>query len=433
MSKKLQKGIFYKKRPLQASYKNTHQSNDCFAIIFLRISKGATGYQVRDSLHDLWKIYEDLEKGRLPHIPNSLIPSGELSVLVGYGPNLFNIPGLTRKIPRDFKGKQFLTPVAGGPILEGSGIQYAHELHENLGVTEHIVVQFISRTQLATYRAVVETYKYLSNIDLSKRILNFTTFFTGFQRDDGRSWLGFHDEVSNMRNPKERKKAIAIDSMNNDLLHRDFWTQGGTYMAYLRTEIDLGIWEKIERKEQEMIIGRDKLTGIPLIGIDKEGNPVGREECPPASEIRCFDKKFYDHPDYFQKPKVSERTKAMIDVDASIRILSQSHIGRTRHIDHIQSGNLSSRRIFRQGFEFVEPLYNNPRKPCRVGLNFVSFQNDPARLFFILTDPNWLGKTNFGGTGHIQKMKDFLSVLAAGIFLVPPIEKPFPGASIFLQ
>ena len=94
--------------------------------------------------------------------------------------------------------------------------------------------------------------------------------------------------------------------------------------------------------------------------------------------------------------------------------------------------NPTSRRIFRQGFEFVEPLYDNSSRQLRVGLNFISFQNNPGRLFFILTDPNWLGKTNFAGLEHIQGMKDFLSVFARRcIFYVPPIEKPFPGASIF--
>ena len=123
--------------------------------------------------------------------------------------------------------------------------------------------------------------------------------------------------------------------------------------------------------------------------------------------------------------------KTKIDTNNSIRLLSQSHIGRTRHIDQIKSEDPASRRIFRQGFEFIEPSYHDPSKPLRLGLNFISFQNDPTRLLFILTDPNWLGNSNFAGTGNIPGMKDFLSVQACGIFFVPPNETPFPGASIF--
>ena len=113
-------------------------------------------------------------------------------------------------------------------------------------------------------------------------------------------------------------------------------------------------------------------------------------------------------------------------------MLNQSHIGRTRHIDRIPIGEPTSRRIYRQSFEFLEPVADDPFKPFRVGLNFVSFQNDPGRLLFILTDRNWLGNANFGGETDNVDMAKFLSVIAAGIFFVPPAEKPFPGASIFV-
>jgi deferrochelatase/peroxidase EfeB len=91
-----------------------------------------------------------------------------------------------------------------------------------------------------------------------------------------------------------------------------------------------------------------------------------------------------------------------------------------------------SRRIFRQTFEFLEPLPGNASKPLRTGLNFVSFQNDPGRLFFILTDPNWMGNVSFGGNPNIPGMDRLLSILAAGMFFVPRVASPFPGANIFM-
>jgi Dyp-type peroxidase family len=429
MNKRYQSGIYFQKEPFHSLSDKDQSPNDCFAILFLRISNTAPANRISNELSSLWNLYKDLEEGKINHLAGCNVPSGDLSVLIVFGPALFNLVGIEREIPRDFKDKQFLPPIAGAPILEGSGIKYSHFQHENLGTTEHIGIQFISRTQLATYRAVVETWKHLSNIEPSKRVLNFTTYFTGFQRDDGRSWLGFHDQVSNIDTLNERKDAIFIDKINNNLAPKDFWTEGGTYLAFLRTEIDLKIWEKIERKQQEIIIGRDKLTGIPLAGINKKGNPVTRENCHPLSEIQSYDKRFHDHPDYFSKPKLSKMNE--IDENASIQSLSQSHIGRVRHISHLRSRNITSRRIFRQGFEFVEPLYNNSDRQLRVGLNLISFQNDPGRLFFILTDPNWLGNTNFGGSDQIHGIENLLSVLAAGVFFVPPNEKSFPGASIF--
>lgn len=428
MKERFQKGIHFLKEPFHY-LSNKESPNDCFAILFLRVSNTASANQICEELSSLWNIYKDLEEGKVSELQGYPVPSGELSVLIAFGPALFSIEGIERKIPRDFKDKQFLPPIAGAPILEGSGIKYSHFQHENFGTTEHVAIEFISRTQLATYRAVVETWKHLSKIERLKRVLNFTTFFTGFQRDDGRSWLGFHDEISNIENLKERRDAIFVDKINNNLAPKDFWTEGGTYLAFLRTEIDLNIWEKIGRKEQEIIVGRDKLTGIPLAGIDRKMNPVLRENCPSVTEIRSYDKRYHDHPDYFSKPRLSKMNK--IDENASIQSLSQSHIGRARHVSHLKSKDTTSRRIFRQSFEFVEQLHNNSDRQVRVGLNFITFQNDPGRLFFILTDPNWLGNTNFGGTGKIHGMDDFLSVLAAGVFFVPPDEKSFPGASIF--
>jgi deferrochelatase/peroxidase EfeB len=410
---------------------NSNHKNDCFAIAFLRIANSLTSSEIVEYLRGLWKMYSDLKKGVVGDLPGHRVPSGGLSVLLSYGQNIFRIPGITKKIPRDLREKQFREPISGEPILDGSGVKYSFEEPRNLGITEHIAVQFISTSQLATYRAVVETWKYIARIKPSNGGINLTTFFTGFRRDDGRSWLGFHDEISNMKSSRERRKAIVIDSVKNDLVHQDFWTSGGTYLAFLRIEINLSTWEQIERRDQDILIGRDKLTGIPIVGIDKNGNPIRRPNTPPFSEIRSFDKKFHEHPNYFKKPSVNTSKETRIDLDKSIRLLSQSHIGRTRHIDHIKSEDPASRRIFRQGFEFIEPSYYDSSKPLRLGLNFISFQNDPTRLLFILTDPNWLGNSNFAGTGKIPGMKDFLTVQACGIFFVPPTEKPFPGASMF--
>jgi deferrochelatase/peroxidase EfeB len=111
--------------------------------------------------------------------------------------------------------------------------------------------------------------------------------------------------------------------------------------------------------------------------------------------------------------------------------LNQSHIGRTRHIDQIDSDDPVSRRIYRQGFEFIEPLSKASENTFRVGLNFVSFQNDPSRLLFMLTDSNWLGNANFGGDIQDTASNQLLSVQATGIFFVPPKENLFPGSSLF--
>ena len=201
-------------------------------------------------------------------------------------------------------------------------------------------------------------------------------------------------------------------------------------MAFLRIEIDLDLWDSINRSKQELIIGRDKLYGRPLIGVDKNNNPITSNEFPIAQKVTAYSKKYHDHPNYFKGPQISKELKDKIDINKTFKVLNESHIGRTRHFDNIKSKLVPSRRIYRQTFEFIEPDYLN-NKFIKLGLNFVSFQNDPARLLFILTDPNWMGNSSFGGDSQFKGIGELLHVQACGIFYIPSIEKPFPGASIF--
>src|SRR4030095_9996279 len=418
----IQEGIFYDKMREFKRY-----GNYSYAILFLEIRKNSNAEHVVSALKKIWKTYELLKKGQIPDIGRCTVPTRGLSILIGYGPKVFNIPGIRKRIPKDFARTQFLPSVNGSPILDGCGINYSQQTCQDVDASEDIAIQFISPTQLGSYRAVVETWRHINNLTNEDQCLQFTRFFTGFQRDDGRSWLGFHDEVSNRKDKKERKEAIAINRTSNQLKPEDFWTEGGTYMAFLRTEIDLEAWDRIGRKDQELIIGRDKRTGSPIIGVDEEGEPMRVKGYDGADPAEFYDTTFHDHSDYLKSSKFKDVKQ--IDIEKSRNVLIQSHIGRTRHISNLSSKDPTSRRIYRQGFEFIEPL-SNERKPFRLGLNFISFQNDPRRLFFILIDPRWMGKSNFGGPNELFNNK-ILSVLFSAMFFVPRAQKPFPGYSIF--
>jgi Dyp-type peroxidase family len=432
MPRKLQNGIFYNNNIFHfttssRNYKYTY--NNTFAILFLKIRKKSTVHQITQSLEKLWKMYGNLTKGIVEDLPNQRVPHGSLSVTLGYGQNFFKLNGIAKSIPRDFNNSQFLPPKKyGGYIIEGSHLSYSKDIHQNVGLNEDIVIQFIANSQLAVNRAIVETWKNSRDNSLSKHPLIFSKFFTGFQRDDGRSWLGFHDGVSNMRPGKERRNVIAIHRENNELLPRDFWTEHGTYMAFLRIEIDLDLWDSINRSKQELIIGREKLHGRPLIGVDKYNNPITSKKFPIAQKVTTFSKKYHDHPDYFKVPQISKDLMSKIDIEKSFKALNESHIGRARHFDKINNKLVPSRRIFRQAFEFIESDYSYNK--FKIGLNFLSFQNDPARLLFILTDPNWLGNSSFGGDSQFKGIGKLFNVQACGIFYIPPREKPFPGSSI---
>ena len=401
----------------------SEKRNKTFAALFIRF-ESCTAKKVGGILKALWKRYNSLKEGYSEDIPGCKFPGGSLTVLIGYGPKIFELRGIKKKIPRDMNGMQFMPSELGGePILADAGIEFAKDKHENLGLSEHVIIQLIGASQLAVYRSIVETINYLYSFEEQF----FTVkFYTGFQRDDRRSWLGFHDEMSNLSSSKEAKVVIAINKNFNHLRYDDYWTENGTYLTFLRTRIDLELWNTLNTQEQELIVGRDKESGRPIIGVDSKGNPILDENCPSLTEITNFTKEFHDHPDFFKRPGIS-KTYNPADPETSLRILNQSHIGRTRHIEQIDPGDPSSNRIFRQGFEFIESSLDS-KYPLSVGQNFVSFQNDPVRIFSILTSPHWLGKANFGGPGVMK----LLTVTGAGVFLVPPKEEPFPGACMFL-
>ncbi len=158
-----------------------------------------------------------------------------------------------------------------------------------------------------------------------------------------------------------------------------------------------------------------KLTGCSVKGIDSSGVPISRSGCPVTGTMTVVDE---GNESFREAPRPGlEQTK-----------LLKSHIHRAEH-DKNNIEDPESRRIFRQGYEFFEGT-NSEGQP-RLGLNFVSFQDHPVRVTFILKQPGWLGDTNFGGDPDLK----FLEVEAAGIFLAPPRddELRFPGAMLFDQ
>lgn len=88
--------------------------------------------------------------------------------------------------------------------------------------------------------------------------------------------------------------------------------------------------------------------------------------------------------------------------------------------------------MFRQGYEFLDGL--GPDGPS-LGLTFVSFQRDLSTVQHLLHLPGWLGDVNFGGRGGRGPGEPpaiaFVSLVAGGLYAVPPRAGPFPGADVF--
>lgn len=406
MTGRVQEGIYFRKGETPAPF---------FSIMFLQADRAVGARAIGDTVLGLWTLYQGLKQGNVPDLPGAPVLAEDLQVLLGFGPKTFSLEGAVRGRPEGLDDESLFAsplPGGGGSLLRGSGLSYAPEMRENRA-TEEVVVQFTGNSRLAVERGVVETWKHLHAIadpQTGAAPLGITTFYLGDQREDQRSWIDFHDGLSNLQS-SERPAVVAIDPSG---VPEEDWTVNGTYLAFARIGIDLAGWGSLTRHQQELVVGRDKLTGCPLTRSGPDGAPVVAAGCPVAGQ---------DITDPHNPFRVAGQGG-----DAVIR---RSHIQRANH--HLEASDPGGLRIYRQGYPFLEWQEASPG--FRAGLNFVSFQDTPSRVTRMLTQPGWLGGTNFGGDpAHDPPvLSTLLAVYAAGIYFVPPVndDEPFPGAAIF--
>jgi deferrochelatase/peroxidase EfeB len=416
MSGNLQEGIYYRAKP---------PIGNSFCIMSLRAENVTQISEIGGAVGRIWNILVKLKKGIIADldIDSQHRKNGNLTVLLAYGYELFKIPGSQKERPANFDNIWNFKPPdsgGGGVLLDGAELTYSTKIFSNHLLTDHVLFQFIADNEFFTNRAAIEIWKDLHRLAKNRGAapLRITGLYTGFQRADHRNWLGFHDGVSNIKS-RERPHVISIGSRY--LSPQDRWTLNGTYLAFMRIAFNLEKWEDTSITEQEILVGRDKLTGCPLISVDKNGKPVkdGRCPVPGTSEvIERGNEYFREHPPY------GNGTQG--------KILQYSHIGRTRPIDQVPIWDKKSLRIYRQGFEFLTS--SSEDSGLVAGLNFVSFQNTPERLYRALTYQHTRFQNSPGST-PLPNLDRFMSVLAAGIFFVPPkIQgEPFPGSGIFFN
>ncbi len=366
-----------------------------------------------EALAELWSMYADLKRGRLQDLEGAKedrqrAQEDATTVLLGFGSGFFERFGDAMPAGLHAAGR-FRDPDpehGGGPVLQGSGLAYEPGLRSNPAASD-LCVQVIAETKVAADRAVIETWKLLHDRDAGdegRAPFELVTFYLGFQRNDRRSWIDFHDGISNLRSA-DRESVIAI-APDSDVS----WAAGGTYLAFLRLVVDLVAWRELGRRDQELAVGRDKLSGCPIIDVADDGWPVTDSRCPVAGA------QIWETANdvLFAEPPPVDRPE-----------LLRSHVQRANH-HQLPPSNPASRRIFRQGFEFLEWAPTSPG--FRAGLNFISFQDTPERVTRMLVAENWLGRTNFGGDAGLV---DMIRAQAAGTFWVPSAPRrgePFPGA-----
>lgn len=376
--------------------------------MLLNVRPGTLPAEARAALAETWDVLSDLRRGvvrdLLPTRPDdpqpTLAPAG-LTCLLGFGARLFDerahAPALVRRELRPWELSALRPSGPGAPFPK---LPWAPEGERRPGEAD-ICLQFVAEREIAINRAAVELWKLTADRRLP---LEVVAFHRGFQRDDGRSWIDFHDGVNNLR-AEERREAIQVTSAD------PAWLTGGTFLASLRIRIDLPAWRALPREHQELVVGREKLTGCPLRS-STDGAPRPLEPCP--------------LPDPATEEQLAAYTNPGRDGG---RVVEASHIHRA-NLNRGAPDTDANNRIFRQGFEFLDVL---DAGRVELGLHFVSFQRSLGRVRAILQLQGWMGDSNFGGTEPPRAGEpaiDLMKLVAGGFYAVPPRGEPFPGAEL---
>jgi deferrochelatase/peroxidase EfeB len=375
---------------------------NAFRIAILDIAPGTTADAARDAVGRIWETLAALREGKVGDLeatrpgeqPKRIDPD-TFDVLIGYGASFFDP---ARELTASTRPERLVA------------LEHPHDPFPNLGWAPGVgarsgegdlCLQLTGRDGHAVDRAAVEVWKAIVDGGLP---LTVGETFDGFARDDGRSWIGFHDGVSNIRQSQRR---VAVEATGDP-----DWNSGGTYLAFLRCEVDLARWRALPREHQEILVGRDKLTGHGLERVERRGDeliPHPFTVCPAGIG------------DVFRDPP-----------ETGDPLLEASHVHRANQ-NRAEPSSSAAHRVFRQGFEYLEDIA--PSGP-RLGLNFVSFQRDIEHLRQILTVEGWLGGVNFGGAtaesgiGGPAPIR-LIALRAGGFYAVPPRAEPFPGAALF--
>ncbi len=382
----------------------------CYGIAFLKSDQSADAGIIHTALSALAIVWNGLRGGDIPTLAGARVPASSFEWLLGFGRKAFEIDGAQHPVPKALRPPNMFNsvdPMGGGVAVDGAGLRFAPGIVQNLA-TEEFCVQFTADTPLAVARALIETslcLEAMRDAATGKAALLMSASFTGFNREDHRSWIDFHDGVSNLRSGDERRSVI--ETKPQGLAKADKWLVSGTFMAFIRLRVDIRAWRQFDLNEQEALVGRKKISGCPVSAINAAGMATAVAGCPAPGTVEVG-------PDAGNLPFLEPP-------DAVDDLTRRSHVQRANH-------HIVKQRIYRQGYEFFESPV--PGRQFEVGLNFVSFQENPDRLFFILKQADWLGGINFGGTPG----PELLHVIAGAVFACPPLiqGEAYPGASTFV-
>jgi deferrochelatase/peroxidase EfeB len=250
-----------------------------------------------------------------------LLPS-RLTVTFGFGPSLFEKPGLGLggKRPAD------LQPL---PTLPGDNLNPGESGGD-------ICVQACSDDPQVAFHAI----RNLARIGRGVVAVRWSqlgfgrTASTSRSQDTPRNLMGLKDGTANIKSEdaEEMERFVWVGEEG------PAWLRGGTYMVTRRIRMLLEVWDRASLQDQERTIGRHKYSGAPLGGSD-EFEPL------PLEAQRN------GHP--------------VIPRNAHVRLSSARENG--------------GARILRRGYSFTDGV-DESLGELEAGLFFISFQRRPGQF-----------------------------------------------------
>jgi deferrochelatase/peroxidase EfeB len=251
-----------------------------------------------------------------------LLPSS-LTVTIGFGPSLFEKPGL------GLAGKRppALEPL---PPLPGDELDPAESGGD-------ICVQACSDDPQVAFHAI----RNLARIGRGTVAMRWSqlgfgrTATTSRSQDTPRNLMGMKDGTANI-------KAEDTEAMDRFVWvggEGPAWMRGGSYMVTRRIRMLLEVWDRASLQDQERTIGRHKYSGAPLGGED-EFEPLPLE--------------------------AQKGSHPVIPVDSHVRLASAKEN--------------DGARILRRGYSFTDGV-DESLGELEAGLFFICFQRDPAKQF----------------------------------------------------
>ncbi|HEX5989289.1 MAG TPA: iron uptake transporter deferrochelatase/peroxidase subunit [Solirubrobacterales bacterium] len=253
-----------------------------------------------------------------------LLPS-RLTVTFGFGPSLFEKPGLGLRDKRP-------------PALQPLPPLPADELNpaESGG---DICVQACSDDPQVAFHAI----RNLARIGRGTVAMRWSqlgfgrTASTSHSQETPRNLMGMKDGTANIR----AEDTEAMDEFVWVGGEGPAWMRGGSYLVARRIRMLLEVWDRASLQDQERTIGRHKYSGAPLGGTD-EFEPL------PLEEERN------GHP--------------VIPIDAHVRLASATEN--------------DGARILRRGYSFTDGV-DESLGELEAGLFFISFQRNPEQFVAI--------------------------------------------------